>query len=209
MRKYSRWVAAIAVGLTVSTSALAADSDVRASREREALRRTQEALRQSQAENAELTAQKDHAAQQADEKLKAATAQLDSVRRESKSAQSALRVQLENAASTQADLTRKLAEANRQIAALTSQQQDAAGHLKQTEQQLDASKTANASCEAKNLKLYQYSQELITRYQKKGVWAALAQKEPTGIKEVGIENLMQEYRQKLDAQKITQAGKQP
>ena len=40
---------------------------------------------------------------------------------------------------------------------------------------------------------------------RKGVWAALAQKEPTGIKEVSVENLLQEYQQKLDAQRIKPA----
>jgi len=209
MGKSSRGAAAIGVLLLVAQGlAFAADTDARASREREMLKRTQEALRESQAENAELTAQKQHVEQQADDKLKAAAAQLDTVRKESKSAQGALRLQLENAAGTQAELNRKLADANRQIAALTAQTQDAAKELKHTQEQLESSKASTASCEAKNLKLYQYSQELITRYQKKGVWAALAQKEPTGIKEVGIENLMQEYQQKLDAQKITEAVKQ-
>ena len=203
MHRYWRAAALIAALLSVAGSALAADTDVRASREREMLRRTQEALRQSQAENAELTAQKQHAEQQADEKVKAATAQVDAVRKESKSAQGALRLQLENAAGAQADLKAKLAEANRQITALTSLQLDAAKGLKLTQEQLEASKASNTSCEAKNLKLYQYSQELVTRYQKKGVWAALAQKEPvTGIKDVGVENVVQEYQEKLDSQRI-------
>jgi hypothetical protein len=205
-RNWSR-AAIIAVLLSVAGSALGADADVKASREREMLRRTQEALRQSQAENAELAAQKEHAVLEADDKLKAATAQLDTVRKQSKSAEGALRLQLENAANAQSDLNRKLADANRQIATLTSQQLGTAGELKHTQAQLEASKASNTSCEAKNLQLYQYSQELMTRYQKKGVWASLAQKEPvTGIKDVRVENLLQEYQQKLDAQKIREAA---
>jgi chromosome segregation ATPase len=188
--------------LSAVGTALATDPDARGTREHEMLRRTQEALHQSQAENAELAAQKTAAEKQADEKLKAAAEEVDSTRKASKSAQSALRSQLDNAANAQAELTHKLAEANQQIAALTSQQQDAAGQLKRTQQDLDASQARNASCEGKNLQLYQYSQELMIRYQNKGVWAALAQKEPTGIKEVGIENVLQEYQQKLDSQKI-------
>ena len=210
MRRNSSLAAFIAVLLSVAGPASAADADVKASREREMLRRTQEALRQSQAENVELAAQKEHAVQEVDDKLKAATAQLDTVRKQSKSAEGALRSQLESSASAQADLNRKLADANRQIAALTSQQQGTAGDLKHSQAQLEASKASNASCEAKNLQLYQYSQELMTRYQKKGVWAALSQKEPvTGIKDVRVENLLQEYQQKLDAQKIRQAAGQP
>jgi len=202
--------AAAALLLALAGGAFAADTDTRAAREHEMLRRTQEALRQSQAENAELAAQKTHAEQQSDEKLKAAAAQLDSTRNAAKSAQAALRTELGKSADAQSELTRKLADANQQIATLTTQQQASASRLQHTEQQLAASKSSNASCEAKNLKLYEYSQELVTRYQKKGVWAALAQKEPvTGIKEVGVENLLQEYQDKLDSQKIKPPAAQP
>jgi chromosome segregation ATPase len=187
-------------------TALGADPDPRGAREHEMLRRTQEALHQSQAENADLAAQKSAVEKQADEKLKAAAAELDSSRKASKSAQAALHGQLDAAAAAQAELTRKLAEANQQIAAQTSQQQAAAEQLKRTQQELDASKASNLSCETKNTQLYQYSRELMTRYQQKGVWAALAQKEPvTGIKEVGIENVLQEYQQKLDTQRVKPA----
>jgi chromosome segregation ATPase len=210
MQSYG-WTAAACAAflLAVQGAALAADTDVRASREREMLKRTQEALRQSQAQNAELTAQL--AAQrvtvekQADEKLKAAAAQLDSTRKASRSAQAALQAQIQSAASRQTELTTLLADANRQLNAIAAKQQATAGELRRTQDQLKASKASNTDCEAKNLQLYQYSQELMTRYQKKGVWAALAQKEPTGIKEVSVENLLQEYQQKLDAQRIKPA----
>jgi len=192
--------------LGTSVDTLAADTDPHAAREHEMLRRTQEALHQSQAENAELAAQKAAVEKQSDEKLKSAAADLEASQKASKSAQASLRAQLDGAASAQGELNRKLAEANQQIAALTAQQEDAAGKLKRTQQELDTSRASNASCEAKNLQLYHYSQELMTRYQQKGVWAALSQKEPlTGIKEVGIENVLQEYQQKLDSQKIKPA----
>jgi len=183
---------------------LAAETDTRSAREHEMLRRTQEALHQSQAENADLVAQKAAAQKQADDKLTAAAAELESTKKASKSAQATLRNQLDDAAAAQAELKRKLAEANQQIATLSSQQQDAAGQLKRTQQEVETSKASTATCEAKNLQLYQYSQELMTRYEQKGVWAALAQKEPTGIKQVGVENLLQEYQQKLDAQRFSQ-----
>lgn len=200
-------VAVAMIALSVASSVFAAEGDTRATREREMLRRTQEALRESQAQSAELSAQKAAAERAADEKLKAAAAQLDSARSTSRSAQAALHAQLESAASAQADLTRRLADANRQIAQLTSQQQEAAERLKRSQQELEASKAGSASCETKNLRLYQYSQELVTRYRQKGVWAALAQKEPvTGIREVGVENLLQEYREKLDSQRIKPAA---
>ena len=207
MDRYGPTAAAFALLLiAVQGFAAAADTDVRASREREMLKRTQEALRQSQAQNAELVAQQATAEKQADEKLKAAADQLESTRKTSRSAQAALQAQLQSAASKQTELTTLLADANRQLSAIAAKQQDTAGQLRRTQEQLKASEASTTACEAKNLKLYQYSQELMTRYQQKGVWAALAQKEPTGIKEVGLENLMQEYQQKLDSQRIKPAS---
>jgi len=193
--------------LSIQGSGFAADTDVRAAREREMLRRTQEALRQSQAENAELVAQKATAEKQADEKLQAAAAQLDSTRKASRSTQAALQAQLQSAVSKQAELTTLLADANRQLSVIAGKQQQTAGELKHSQEQLEASKESNSACEAKNLQLYRYSQELMTRYEKKGVWAALEQKEPfSGVKEVRIENVLQEYQTKLEAEKIKPAA---
>ncbi|MBV8145659.1 MAG: hypothetical protein JO184_11680 [Gammaproteobacteria bacterium] len=205
MRSFPSTAAAVTALLLSSVGPLpAADTDVHAAREREMLRRTQEALRESQAQNAELAAQKTAAEKQADEKLQAAAVELDATRKKSRSAQAALQTQLESALSKQTELTGLLADVNRQLSALASKQQTTAGDLRQTQQDLQASKASTASCEAKNLQLYRYSQELMTRYQKKGVWASLEQKDPLlGIKEVGIENVLQEYQGKLDAEKIT------
>jgi hypothetical protein len=200
--------AALALLVAWMSVAVAADpSDARAAREREMLRRAQEALRQSQEENAGLG----RAKTDAEQKLKDAATQLESARNASKSAQSALKAQLQGAAAAQADVQQQLERAKLQIAQLTAQQKEAArlltareADLKQSAQDLEHSKAANTSCEAKNLKLYEYSTELVQRYQKKGVWSALTQKEPVfGTKEVGIENVVQEYQEKLADQKIT------
>lgn len=195
------WLAVVAM-----SSATGADSDTRDAREREMLRRAQEALRQSQADNAELAQQK----VAVEEKLKTASGQVETARSASKSAQATLRMQLDSATAAGADLTRQLGEANQQIAELTSRQKETAtqlgareSQLKQVNQQLEGSQAANSRCEAKNLQLYQYSQELVARYEKKGVWSALTQKDPVlGIKEVGIENVVQEYREKIAGQRI-------
>ena len=198
--------AAAALLLALAGGAFAADTDTRAAREHEMLRRTQEALRESRAETSELTAGK----AAAEQKLKAASDELEAMRRESRSVAASLRAQLQTATGAQAEFTQKLAEATRQLAALTDRQRESAGQLaeretqlKRLQQDLETSKAANASCEGKNLKLYQYSQALLDQYRRKGVWAALAQKEPvTGIREVGIENVVEEYRSKLDDQRV-------
>jgi chromosome segregation ATPase len=187
----------------------AADSDSKVSREREMLRRAQEALRQSQSDNSDLA----RAKLDAEQKLKSAAQDLEAARSSSKAGQTALRSQLQSATAVQTDLTQKLAAANQQLAALTARQQETSGQLasretelKQVQQDLERSKATGASCEAKNLQLYEYSQDLLQAYQKKGVWSALAQKEPVlGLKEVSVENVVQEYREKINTQKITPA----
>lgn len=208
----SRKIAALGVGCVLAfvTAGAHADTDSTVAREREMLRRTQEALHQSQSDNAELA----QARQAAEQKVKEAAREIESVRSASKGAEVSLRNQLQSAATAQAALQQSIDEANRQIAALTAQQKETAGQLsareselRQTQQTLASSRSADTLCEAKNLKLYEYSQELLQRYQKKGVWAALSQKEPVlGLKAVGIENLTQEYREKLATQKIQPSG---
>lgn len=58
-------------------------------------------------------------------------------------------------------------------------------------------------CVEKNQRLYTLNIELLDRYKKKGVWTALLQKEPfTQLQRVEIENITQEYQQKLDEYRI-------
>jgi peptidoglycan hydrolase CwlO-like protein len=183
----------------------AADDDVVA-RAREMLRRTQEALHQAQADNADLL----RAKTEAEQKLQAATKQIDAVQSGSKAAQGALNAKLTSAQSVQTDLQNRLNDANSRLTATTAKLNGTASELAarnaelaQVKQMLEQSKTENASCEDKNLKLYSYAEAMLELYKKKGVWAALEQKDPVlGLKEVGVENVVQEYQLKFDSQKI-------
>lgn len=198
--------------LGVSGLAGAADNDAKSTREREMLRRAQDALRQSQQENGSLAQGK----AESEQKLQAANKQLEAARNASKSEQSAVRAKLKAATDAQAEVARQLEESRRQIAQLTVQQKETATTLsaresdvKRLQADLDGAKAAGASCEAKNLKLYEYSQQLVQAYDRKGVWAAMSQKEPVlGLGAVQKENLLQEYQQKLDAQRL-QSSAQP
>jgi chromosome segregation ATPase len=172
---------------------------------REMLHRTQEALHQAQSDNAELTRAKTEAQQ----KLNAATKDLEAARGVSK-AELALRGQLQTTKAAQDELVRKLGETNTALAAANTKLNETAkqltgreAELAQVKQGLERSKTVNAMCEDKNLKLYGYAQEVLQAYKKKGVWAALSQKDPVlGLKEVDVENVVQEYRLKMASQKI-------
>jgi len=58
-------------------------------------------------------------------------------------------------------------------------------------------------CETKNKALYQYQVELLNRAQNRGSLDVLLEKEPfTGVKRIEIENLMEEYRNKIDKEQI-------
>jgi DNA repair exonuclease SbcCD ATPase subunit len=183
----------------------AADDDTVA-RAREMLRRTQEALHQAQADNAELA----RAKSEAERKLEAASKQIDVAQSGSKAAQSQLRAQLQSAQGIQAELQQKLSETTGRLAEANAKESETAklltareSELAQVKQALEQSKTVNASCEDKNLKLYSYAEEVLERYKNKGVWASLSQKDPVlGLKEVGVENVVQEYRLKFSSQKI-------
>lgn len=209
MRKCSLKVFGLIVALAALSSAQAAD-DSKNSREREMLRRAQEALRQSQTESAALAQSKS----EAEQKLKDADAQLNVLRNSSKSEQAGLRAKLKAASDSEASLNTQLTAARQQLAELTAKQAETAKMLneretllKRVQSDLDSSHASGASCEAKNLKLYEYSQELARRYEQKGVWTAMRQKEPvTGIGAVGMDNLLQEYREKAASQRVQSSG---
>ena len=188
-------------------AARAAEEDT-TSRLREMLHRTQEALHQAQSDNAELT----RAKAEAEQKLGAATKDLEAARGVSRT-ELALRGQLKATQATEDDLTHKLADTSDRLAAANSKlgetgKQLAAreAELARLKQGLEQSNSANASCENKNLKLYSYAQDVLQAYQKKGVWAALAQKDTVlGLKDVDMQNVVQEYQMKFASQKIPPA----
>lgn len=67
------------------------------------------------------------------------------------------------------------------------------------------------SCEEKNAKMVQINRELLVHYEKKGPLDAMLQREPlTQLKRVEIENIAQEYQDKIDQlefkRKMAEAG---
>lgn len=58
------------------------------------------------------------------------------------------------------------------------------------------------TCEVKNAKLFELNSEVLAKYRGKGILDALKEAEPfTGLADVEAENILQEYRDKLDDQK--------
>jgi DNA repair exonuclease SbcCD ATPase subunit len=195
------------LGALIVPLALAAPDQDASARLREMLHRTQEALRDAQAQNADLIKAKT----EAEQKLQAASGRLETDRKTSAASQAALQTQLQAANDARVELEKKLGALQEQLSA--ARQKNVEGErqltareseLTTTKQALEQSKGATASCEAKNMALYGYAQEVLQLYKHKGVWAAVAQKEPVlGFKEVEIENVVQEYQLKYDSERIS------
>lgn len=63
-----------------------------------------------------------------------------------------------------------------------------------------------AAAEDRNQKLYALGRELMGLYEKKSCGDILAEKEPfTGLRKVDTENLLEQYRDKLDEEKLIKA----
>ena len=59
--------------------------------------------------------------------------------------------------------------------------------------------------ERKNAELFKLGNEILTRYEKFGLGDALAAREPfTGLARVKLENLVQDYQDKIADQKVKQ-----
>ena len=207
MRHYLAGLTTVLLAAGLANAAFADDTEN--ARLREMLHRTQEALRQAQSDNADLTKAKGDAEQ----KLQDTSKQLDTVKSTTKTAQSSrasLQAKLNAAQNTQTSLQHNLDDANAHLISANNRIAEYArllaardAELKAVRQSLEQSEAANTHCEHNNAALYQYSTELLQRYRKKGVWSALAQKDPVfGLKEFDIENTVQEYQLKIEDQKI-------
>jgi len=188
-----------------------AEDDKKAGREREMLRRAQQALRQAETERAALQSEK----LALEDKLKLASAQaarLPEVEKKLGDAERrnrALGAELTRSRQSNAELEKKLADANTRYAQLSQTHTESLRTLASRDNQiklqigtLTQTRTEVAACEEKNVKLYGYATELMQRYRDKGAFDALTQAEPvTGLKQARIDNLLEEYRDKLETQR--------
>lgn len=222
MRRFS--FAWLLLGLLIVAAPVHAD-DKKAGRDQEMIRRLRQQIQQSQQEAEQAKAQAAQAAQDATE----AKAQIDKARGEAARIRGQVGSAERRAAAVQEQLTALEAAKTAleaEVAALTARLNDTQGRLVDTQAKLAetiktlqasdangarlkialaAEEASHLSCEKKNIMLYGYSQELLGRYQSKGLWSVLKQAEPvTGFAQVDIENIAEEYRAKLDAEKIAQ-----
>lgn len=189
--------------------ALAANKD---SKERQLLRRVQGQLNEIQQQKTLLEQEKSGLSEQVEELKKKADGLASANAR-----RAALERELEELNKGKADLAEKFQETGEALQEMTKKQAEAVQALQHKEQEIkrfeaEVSRQARQveTCEAKNSRLYQINADLMDKYQSKGVFGALLQAEPfTQLKSVEVENLLQEYRDKLDAEKFSISGKSP
>jgi len=214
-RALAAWLATLL--LMAATAALAQQApDKQASREREMLRRAQAA--QKQAEDAKAVLEQEKS--KLDAEAKAAKAQvaktsgavarerkradelqvsLDAVTKERSSLQKDKDVLGTRLADTEARLKEALAELARTRASLAAREKELAGVQQIASQQARSIRI----CEDKNLKLYGVAIEVIGKHRDQGVWDAMKRREPfTGLRQVEVENLLEEYRDRASEARV-------
>lgn len=179
------------------------------SKERQALRRVQTQLNEVQQQKSLLEQEKTGLAEQMEE-LKKKSADLESGAAKANARRVALDREVEGLGKDKVELSAKLQETSRGLQEMTKKQAEAMQTLqhkereiKRLEAELVRQTRQGEMCEVKNGQLYQINAELMDKYQSKGVFGALLQAEPfTQLKSVEMENLLQEYRDKMDAQRV-------
>jgi chromosome segregation ATPase len=187
-------------------------SDRKASREREALRRVQQQLSQAQGDLASAEQEKARLAADLEKAQAASKAEEGKVARLQQGL-GANKQQLTAASSELAQVKETLATTAQELAETRKTLAETTQTLQQTEaekRRLETVKASNerdiAACEHKNLALYEVGRSLMDRFEHKSCGEILAEKEPfTGIRKVETENLLEEYRDKLDEQKLVKA----
>ena len=191
----------------LASGAHAAD-EKRAARDREALQRSQSALRAAQEEKAALSAklaELELRAKSAEDK--AGTAQRGNSAAKKRIAE--LEAEQQTLRGEAERLTVQLESLKRDHAQLGEREKAGAGALTQRVREITELQGVSAKqvkdlgvCAERNARLYVLGRELIDRYEKKSCYDSLLQSEPvTQLKRVEIENLVEDYRDKLDEQK--------
>ncbi len=188
--------------LATSLALPAYGADKKADAAREQVKRLQQSQRKLEQEKAQLAQEKTAL----DNHVKETTEKLDDARKQAGAATrkaAALDKEVTAAKADRESLTARLADAEQQLAKLAEQQRATDTERRRLESLAAQQKQSIAGCEAKNESLYKQGVELLDRYENKGCFDALLQGEPfTGLKQVEIENYVEDNRDKLDEQRI-------
>lgn len=189
-------IAAAALLLLATRSATAADANAE-TRLRESLRNTMLQLRTTQNEKATLQAQQT----ESEQKIKTLTTQVESLTKQASEA--------EKTGADQAAELAKLKEAlDKWKAAYERASTVASGKEAERAKLADKAITLErraSDLQTRNAALFKLGNEILRRYERFGLGDALAAKEPfTGVTRVKLENLVQDYQDKLSEQRAKQ-----
>lgn len=184
---------------TILLTCLFAATAVHAEKDGKDAKRMQQMLRKLEHDKAQLEREKG----EAEARVKETEAKAEEAAKHANARNAALSRQLKAAEEETASLKTALDETSRKLAEQSEARRKAEAEDSRLGGALAVQEKATSACEAKNAELYRYGQEMSARYENKDAIDALLQAEPfTGLKRVEVENLLEEYRDKLDAQKI-------
>ena len=181
---------------------------------KEAQRRMQMQVKQAQDEKAAVEQEKTALGKEL-EALKKKSGEIESSVARANRSKAAAEKEAEALKQVKAEQSEKIAALEKQFGESQQSLRDTRQNLQQEtsqkqrlEQNLGARDKELSVCETKNKKLYQYQVELINRAQSRGSLDALLEVEPlTQMKRVEIENLLEEYRDKIDNEQIVKRGR--
>lgn len=201
---------------------LHASPDVRAeedNREKQAIRKAQLLMRQAM-EQKEALAQENASLNEMIAKLKeenaalkTASQKLDKVSKEGGGVKKELAIchdqaaaQTQELVTLRADYARLTTESTQSNAKWQEDRLKMDGEIRDTKNKLSTSTAMRNACSEHNIKMYNYTVELLDKYHKKGFVDILLQEEPvTQLKKVEVENIVQEYKSKIDQERLTNA----
>ena len=179
---------------------------------KEALRRMQIQVQQAEDEKAALEQDKAALGKELD-MLKKKTGELASSAARANQGKAKLEKEAEALRQDKAALSEQVAQLKQDLGDSQKALHDTRQSLQQETsekqrlaQNLATQDKAVEACETKNRMLYRYDVELINRAQRRGSLETFLEAEPVlGLKRVQIENLLEEYRDKVDAQRVDPA----
>ena len=184
----------------------AAPADKAARKERQALRRMQQQLNEAQQQNSALDQEK----AALEETLKNAGDEAESHKRSAASSSaraSRLEKDIEAIRSEKVGLQEQLEELRKQNQELSGQRKQLENDMKNTSTVLAREKEQKNLCETNNDELYRIGRELVEWYSHKGAWNAILEAEPfTRMKSVEMENILENYREKLEGQHLERSS---
>jgi len=197
-------VAVLFLACFLLPDALAASKNKDAAKERQAVRRVQQQLHEAQQQKLALEQEKKTLEDELKKNHDEAESQKQSATRAAARAYQ-YEKDIEAANKEKTGLLARLDEAGKQNEELSAQRKQLEQDLKNTMAALEKQTERRKLCETNNGELYRIGLELVGWYNRKGPFNAILEAEPfTRMKSIEMENLLEDYRDKVEDQRLKQ-----